>query len=331
MTSGEWPTEGTRSPPTAHELTAFLRLSEDPHFGRTARRLGVAQSSLSETIRRLEAKLDVVLFERSSRRVSLTSAGADLVPRARRVLDSLAAVSGATAPAPGSERLRVGVEAHGFAELNRPILAGQIARQPTVPVVVQECPGLPQAFLDGGFDVALLRTPLEDERLAWHPVATEARGLVVHLGHPAAGTEGSSALEFLDEPFIALGPAVPRTRDYWLGCELRGGEPARVGGEADNVADALFGIAHLRLNTLGCRSAVRAYPMAGIAFVGTTDVCPNTLSVVTRAGDLRPIVTGFVDLVRSVVSRFAGLAPGIDALSEPDAGLTRRGSPAAAG
>jgi DNA-binding transcriptional LysR family regulator len=331
MASGDPVTDGGGGAPTAHELRAFLRLSEDPHFSRTARRLGVAQSSLSETIRRLEAKLGVVLFERTSRRVALTSAGADLVPRARDVLDSLAAVRGATAPAPRSDRLRVGIEAHGFAELNRPILAGQLARQPTVPVVVRECPGLPQAFLDGRFDVALLRTPLEDERLACHSVATEARGLVVHLEHPAAGTEGSSALEFLDEPFIALGSAVPRTRDYWLGCELRGGEPARVGGEADTVADALFGIAHLRLNTLGCRSAVRAYPMAGIAFVGTTDVSPNTLTVVTRVGDRRPIVTGFVDLVRSVVSRFAGIAPGIDPVSEHDAGLVRRGSPAATG
>lgn len=217
--------------PTPGELRAFLRLSEDPHFGRTARRLGIAQSSLSGIIRRLEAKLDVVLFERSSRWVELTDAGAELVPYAREVLDRLDAVNAAAAPPrPEVAQFRVGIEGHGFAELNRPILAAQIARRPDARLVVQECPGLPQAFLDGHFDVALVRTPLQDERIEGHQVATEPRGLVVPAAHHAAGTDGASALDFLDEPFIALVPSVPRTRDYWLARELRGGEPPRVGG-----------------------------------------------------------------------------------------------------
>lgn len=41
--------------PTAHELRAFVRLAETLHFGQTAEMLGLAQSSLSEAIRRLEA------------------------------------------------------------------------------------------------------------------------------------------------------------------------------------------------------------------------------------------------------------------------------------
>jgi DNA-binding transcriptional LysR family regulator len=305
----------TRGQPTPRELRAFLRLSEDLHFGRAARRLGVAQSSLSETIRRLEAKLDIVLFERSSRHVELSDAGTELVPHAREVLERLDAVRGGASPRRTQRaQFRVGIEGHGFAELNGPILAGQAARRPDVRLVVQECAGLPQAFLDGRFDVALLRTPLEDERVKAHPVATEARGVVVPLAHPAAGTEGASVLDFFDQRFIALGPGVPRTRDYWLARELRGGEPPRIGGEADNTADALFGIAHMGLVTVGVRSFVRAFPMAGIAFVGTTDLAPNTLSVVTRADDRRPIVTEFVDQVRAVLSGLAGIAPEIYAL-----------------
>jgi DNA-binding transcriptional LysR family regulator len=305
----------TRGQPTPRELRAFLRLSEDLHFGRAARRLGVAQSSLSETIRRLEAKLDIVLFERSSRHVELSDAGTELVPHAREVLERLDAVRGGASPRRTQRaQFRVGIEGHGFAELNGPILAGQAARRPDVRLVVQECAGLPQAFLDGRFDVALLRTPLEDERVACHPVATEARGVVVPLAHSAAGTEGASVLDFFDERFIALGSGVPRTRDYWLARELRGGEPPRIGGEADTTADALFGIAHVGLLTVGVRSFVRAFPMAGIAFVGTTDLAPNTLSVVTRADDRRPIVTEFVDQVRVVLSSLAGIAPEIHPL-----------------
>lgn len=70
------------------------------------------------------------------------------------------------------------------------------------------------------------------------------------------------------------------------------------------------------LVTTGVRSFVRAFPMAGIAFVGTTDLPPNTLSVVTRANERRPVVTEFVDLVRAVLASFAGLAPEIRPLPE---------------
>ena len=309
--------EGTRAAPTAHELCAFVRLAEDPHFGRTARRLGVAQSSLSETIRRLEAKLEVVLFERSSRHVALTAAGAERLGPARAALEGLSAVcAGAPDPDPDPAELRVGIEGHGFAELNRPIFAAWTARRPALPLVLGECPGLPQAFLTGRFDVALMRSPLADERLAVHPVASEPRGLVVPAGHPAAGADSASVLDFLDEPFIALAPSVPATCDYWLGRELRGGEPAHIGGEASTVSEALFGIAHRSLVTLGCPSAARAFPLAGIAFVGLTDVDPNTLSVVTRACDERPLIAELVDLVRAVVWESAGTAAEIAPLTD---------------
>jgi hypothetical protein len=63
--------------------------------------------------------------------------------------------------------------------------------------------------------------------------------------------------------------------------------------------------------TVGVRSFVRAFPMSGIAFVGTTDLTPNTLSVVTRTKERRPIVNEFVDLVRAVLASFDGMAPEI--------------------
>ena len=56
--------------------------------------------------------------------------------------------------------------------------------------------------------------------------------------------------------------------------------------------------------------------MSGIAFAGTTDLTPNTLSVVTRAKERRPIVVEFVGLVMAVLSGFADLAPEIRPLGE---------------
>src|SRR5690349_8559553 len=57
------------------ELRAFLALAEELHFGRTADRLGLTQSRVSQTIRALERKVGTQLAHRTSRRVELTAAG----------------------------------------------------------------------------------------------------------------------------------------------------------------------------------------------------------------------------------------------------------------
>ena len=218
---------GIGGEPTAFEFRAFVRLAENLHFGRTAAGLGLAQSSLSEAIRRLEANLGVVLFERTSRMVALTDAGARALPAAREVLRGLAAVRAAVAggSVPDAGSLKLGIEGQGFAELNRPIIAAFREEHPQMPLVLREVAGTPQAFFEGRFDVALMRSPIDDDRLRVHAVATEARG-VVGGDHPAADCGEASILDFLDDPFVAVAPHVPATRDYWLELEPRGGEPA---------------------------------------------------------------------------------------------------------
>jgi DNA-binding transcriptional LysR family regulator len=57
------------------ELRAFLTLAEELHYGRTAERLGVTPSRVSQTIRLLEARVGGKLFDRTSRRVRLTPLG----------------------------------------------------------------------------------------------------------------------------------------------------------------------------------------------------------------------------------------------------------------
>ena len=96
--------------PTLGQLRAFVELGEELHFGRTARRLGVSQSSLSETIRRLEDHLGSVLLERTTRRVTLTEAGSDLLPRAWDVLERVESMRSPRAgTSPPSEVFRIGL------------------------------------------------------------------------------------------------------------------------------------------------------------------------------------------------------------------------------
>ena len=60
------------------ELEIFLTLAEELHFGRTAERLHVSAALVSQTIRKLERRVGAPLFQRTSRRVSLTPIGRQL-------------------------------------------------------------------------------------------------------------------------------------------------------------------------------------------------------------------------------------------------------------
>ena len=67
-------------------LRFFAAVAEVRHFGHAADDLGMTQPPLSQGIQRLERRLGVRLFERSSRGVALTPAGVQLLPAARGVL-----------------------------------------------------------------------------------------------------------------------------------------------------------------------------------------------------------------------------------------------------
>src|SRR3954453_9568502 len=69
-----------------HQLRYFVAVADERNFSRAAAKVRVAQPSLSQQIRKLEAEVGQPLFDRLPRSVVLTEAGRCLVDYARQIL-----------------------------------------------------------------------------------------------------------------------------------------------------------------------------------------------------------------------------------------------------
>jgi DNA-binding transcriptional LysR family regulator len=97
--------------PGIHELEYFVAVADELSFVKAARRLHLSQPPLSRHIRKLEQKLGVPLFERNTRRVTLTAAGETFLEDARVLLRKIdrAAEAARLAQDGKSQRLDIGM------------------------------------------------------------------------------------------------------------------------------------------------------------------------------------------------------------------------------
>ena len=72
---------------TLTELRYIVMLARERHFGRAAERCHVSQPTLSVAVKKVEHRLGVILFERSSADVRLTPIGEQIARQAVRVLE----------------------------------------------------------------------------------------------------------------------------------------------------------------------------------------------------------------------------------------------------
>ena len=71
------------------QLTYFIAVAEELHFGRAAERLDMAQPPLSRQIKQLEEDLGAILFNRGRSTITLTQAGERLLKRGKTILAEL--------------------------------------------------------------------------------------------------------------------------------------------------------------------------------------------------------------------------------------------------
>ncbi|MEU1180552.1 LysR family transcriptional regulator [Streptomyces sp. NPDC005820] len=199
------------------DVEIFLTLAEELHFGRTAERLHVSQARVSQAIRRQERHLGVVLFDRTSRRVTLTPVGRRLREDLQQALDLLhAGLARAQAAGPGAGRtLRLGVFGHAAYEL-RPLVDAFRARHPGGDIEFGEINGA-DAFTglrSGEHDAQVLWLPVAEPDLTVGPtVLTTSRVLAVAADHPLVERGAASLEDLADNHVVDFGPDVP---EYWV-------------------------------------------------------------------------------------------------------------------
>ena len=96
---------------TLRQLRAFVEVAETKHFTRAADKLDLSQSTVSSLVRELEEHLELRLFDRHTRMLSLTQAGAEILPLARKALADLDSVLGSSSELRTLGRGRVSIAA----------------------------------------------------------------------------------------------------------------------------------------------------------------------------------------------------------------------------
>jgi DNA-binding transcriptional LysR family regulator len=143
------------------QLRYFVAVAEELNFGRAAERLLIAGPSLSQQIKALERDLGVRLFDRDRRKVSLTQAGAALLPHTRALLDRADDLKRRAGSLTGSQSVRL-----GYVNWLPPDLVSRTAAVAQVHLDAWVAPSHTQAarVADGSLDLAVCWVRTEDLR-----------------------------------------------------------------------------------------------------------------------------------------------------------------------
>ncbi|MBO4253596.1 LysR family transcriptional regulator [Streptomyces griseorubiginosus] len=134
------------------QLRYFVAVAEELNFGRAADRLLIAGPSLSQQIKALERGLGVRLFDRDRRSVSLTPAGAALLPHTRALLERADDLKRRAGRLSGSQSVRL-----GYVNWLPPDLSSRTAAVARVHLDAWVAPSHTQAsrVADGSLDLAV--------------------------------------------------------------------------------------------------------------------------------------------------------------------------------
>jgi DNA-binding transcriptional LysR family regulator len=271
------------------ELRVFLVLADELHFGRTAERLGISQSGVSQAVRVLESRLGVKVFDRTSRRVRLTAAGEELK---RKLEPALAAVDQAladTSDLSGTVRglLRIGFVLTTEGPALSRLIAAFRACYPACEIRPQEVETFDayRALRRGGIDVLCNWLAAGEPDLTSGPAfAYYQRTLAVAPSHRLAGRNTVSLEDVADEE-VALLPSStpPGVYDLLIPPCTPSGRPIRRTQPVQTINEILSLVASGRI-VHPTSGAVPIFNRDDMVLIPIDDLPPLPLGLVWRAG-----------------------------------------------
>jgi DNA-binding transcriptional LysR family regulator len=178
---------------TIEQLRSFVAVAEELNFTRASRRLFIASSPLSRRIKALEEAVGVALFERGTRHVRLTSAGEQMLPLAREIIDRVRALAPTVQShaAQSAECIRIGIP-HGvhmsdrarvFEELRRAAPGHEFAVDAGMTTT------LANRLVDRSLDLSFLHGTVDLSRFETLVIRDEPFGVMLPAAHPLAAHE----------------------------------------------------------------------------------------------------------------------------------------------
>lgn len=244
------------------EMQAFVRTAEAQSFTAAAQRLGLSKSIVSQRVADLEARLGVRLINRTTRRLSLTEAGAGFLTGAERAL--------AEATEAEERATRHGTELRGALRIAAPLSFALLHLQPAIFDFMNAHPAL-EVHIDlddrhldligGGWDMALRIGRLPDSSLiarrlaASHQICCATQAYLDRCGTPTRP-------EDLERHECMLYSGVNRPDSWpflidgeWVPINVRGRLVTNNGDLILNAALAGHGVALLPSFLVGCHVA----------------------------------------------------------------------------
>lgn len=146
-------------------ISIFVTVADTRSFTKAAQLFGVSSSAVGKSIARMEEKMAVRLFHRSTRSITLTTEGELFLERCRRILGEVAAAEAELSEMSGAPRGRLRVSTPQLTGLVMPALTGFMQRYPDIALDIDLSERMVD-IIEEGFDAVIRTGNQEDSRLA---------------------------------------------------------------------------------------------------------------------------------------------------------------------
>jgi DNA-binding transcriptional LysR family regulator len=292
------------------DIRVFVTVAEELHFGRAAQRLHLTTSRVSQVLRSLESQLGCRLFDRTSRSVSMTPLGQQLLERLRPAYDevehALVHTKLAASRIAGILRLGMYLPINGGPSLTAVVSTFE-RRHPACQVQVIDI-GLNRPELtwlrSGEVDLLATRLPISEPDVTVGPLlSSEQRVVVVARDHPLAGLAEVGLDDLAGYQACTVATARRELIDDLLpGSQLRRVTVRSIGETLTRVAlgDAIY---------LTIPSFLDYASHPAVVTVPVTDLPPSETALVWLTLGRTPAIAAFARAVSDMTTVKAGLTP----------------------